>query len=74
MNIVLGSNYFLPVDYILNFIEEGLFILLILKNIQSGLYFETQIVNGKKKTKLKVKMYFIQLGVWILVVFMVNDY
>lgn len=29
------------------------------------------MVNGKKKTKLKVKMYFIQLGVWILVVFIV---
>ena len=29
-------------------------------------------MNGKKKTKLKVKMYFIQLGVWVLVVLIVN--
>ena len=37
------------------------------KLIQSGLYFEEYIKNGKKKYRLKPKMYFSQLCVWLIV-------
>ena len=36
--------------------------------MQSGLYYLIYEKNGKKKTKLKYKMYFIQLGIWLVVV------
>lgn len=44
-----------------------------IKGLQSGLYYEkVKKSNGKIRIKLKPKMYFSQLGVWTLVVIMVN--
>lgn len=37
------------------------------KYLQSGLYFEEYYRNGKKKYRIKPKMYFSQLGVWLVV-------
>jgi hypothetical protein len=35
--------------------------------IQSGLYYEISEKKGKQKIKLKSKIYFIQLAIWVLV-------
>jgi hypothetical protein len=36
------------------------------------LYYESYEKNGKKKTKIRGKMYFSQLLVWVIVVMIVN--
>ena len=43
-----------------------------IKDLQSGLYYEKYIKNGKKCIRLKPKMYFTQLIVWILIVTIVK--
>lgn len=43
-----------------------------IKELQSGLYYEKVRKNGKLFTRLKPKMYFIQLGTWVLIVVIVN--
>ena len=81
INLLLDSFLGLLICYILMLILDCVakdknwkvkYLIFIKKNLQSGLYFETEIKpNGKKKTSLKVKMYFIQLLAWIIVVFLV---
>jgi hypothetical protein len=45
-----------------------------IKVLKSGLYFEKKInKKGKVIHKLKLKMYFSQLGVWILIAITVNN-
>jgi len=39
-----------------------------IKDLQSGLYYEKVKKKGKEVIILKPKMYFIQLGIWILIV------
>ena len=43
-----------------------------IKELQSGLYFEKYVKNGKTYFRLKPKMYFIQLGIWVFIVIIVS--
>ena len=43
-----------------------------IKYLKSGLYYEMVERKGKLKPKMKFKMYFCQLGVWILIVMAVK--
>jgi hypothetical protein len=43
-----------------------------IKDLQSGLYYEKIKKKGKDVIRLKPRMYFIQLGIWILIVVMVR--
>ncbi len=45
-----------------------------LKDLQSGLYYEKYVKNGKTHFRLKPKMYFIQLSVWVIVVIIVRNF
>ncbi len=43
-----------------------------IKDLQSGLYYEKYVKNGKTRYRLKPKMFFIQLLVWTFVVAIVS--
>jgi hypothetical protein len=45
-----------------------------IKDLQSGLYYEMIEKKGKKVARMKIKMYCYQLGVWILIVIIVNSF
>lgn len=45
-----------------------------IQNLKTGLYFEKIEKGGAMITKMKPKMYFIQLGIWLLIVVIVFIY
>jgi hypothetical protein len=46
-----------------------------IKYLKSGLYYEKYVKNdGKTRIRLKLKMYFSQLGMWVLIVIIVRIY
>lgn len=72
INLLIDTTLGVFICFSLMLLVEKLAKDLKIKELQSGLYYEKVKKKGKMVIQLKPKMYFIQLGIWVLIVVVVK--
>lgn len=74
MNLFVDTTLGIFICYALMRLIENLAKEHSIKDLQSGLYYEKYVRNGKTRYRLKPKMFLIQLIVWTLIVVTVRKF